>query len=213
MPEIIGNPDELVSAVAHEARNQVREIEKEAEKRAEKIRSDAEAEADRRKEEILSRAREKARKKKKERKMEVSRENKESFLKARQELIDDAWKRAEEKLLELKKSKEDYLAVLEGIAIDAAGILGPGKRVLSSDPDGHKLLTDKRLKSWSRKAADKLGKSVSFSRSSEPEDISGGLVVREKDGRRQVNASFSARLDAAREEIAHRVMERLMGNE
>lgn len=213
MAEIIGNPDELVAAVQHESRRTARDIVEDAEKKAERILLDAGKQTDEESERLVAGARARAEKRRKDRAIERTRAEKESYLKARKEMMEEVWHRAEKRLDGIVEDPEAYVAVLERLAVNAAEVMGPGRRVLVSDPAGHALLTDDRLREWAEKAGKRLDGTVTFRRAEEPADISGGLIVEDEGGRRRINAAFSTRLAAAKEEISHRVMERLVRDE
>lgn len=211
MPRIIGDPDELTTTIRHLAKSDAREITQKAKEKAERIRREAWEKADRKREEILERARNRARDIRRRRKVDVTREEKEGYLHARQEILDEVWKRAEAELRDLTENEDEYAAVLEHLAVSGVRMMGPGDRILAADEKGQSLLSKDRLLGWGRKAGEATGGKVHFTRADEPLKTWGGLVITDTEGRRRVDATFASRLETARDEISSEIMEKLVG--
>ena len=117
---------------------------------------------------------------------------------ARELLLDQVWAEAERQLRELP-GEALYLEVLHRLALSAARVLGQGAIVLAADAVGHNLLTPPLLAEWSE------GVEVCFVRAEQPAPIWGGLLARDVDARRQIDASFATRLALARAELREQV--------
>lgn len=210
METIIGDLDELTTTLWHLAHGDSEEIRQDAERRAEEKRKQARRRAEQRRDEILGKARAQAKQIRLHRRVTASREEREHFLQAREELLEDVWQAAEKHLRGLTEDKTKYAEALERMAVAAARILGSGTRTLASDGRGHKLLTAKRLKKFSRSAAEALDGEVDFQRAGDPVDTWGGLVVRDEKSARRVDMTFAARLRLAAEEIRGDVYRKLV---
>lgn len=211
MPKIIGDPDELITTVRHLARSDIEGIGRKAEERAAQIRREAEQQAELKRQEILATARNRIRDIGRMQNIEVGREEQREYLKAREELLENVRREAGQRLRRLTENEEKYLQVLENLALSAVRLLGPGVRVLQSDPKGHRLLTQDRLKEWENRAGEVLGEGVTFERGAEPLDASGGLLMTDRQGRR-VDATFARRLEAAWTELRAEIFAKLVGS-
>lgn len=212
MARMIGDPDELTTTIGHLARSDAREMKQNAREKAERIRRDAWEKADRKREEILERARNRARDIRRRRKVDVTREEKQAYLHARQDILDEVWKRAEAELRDLTENEDAYAAVLEQLAVSGVRMMGPGERTLAADEKGQSLLSEDRLLDWGRKAGEAVGGKVHFTRADDPLKTWGGLVITDTGGRRRVDATFASRLETARSDIPSEIMEILVGD-
>jgi len=210
MPQIIGDPDQLMTAVDHLARSDADEIRQRAENKAEQIRDEAQQRAGRKREEILQKARSQIKEMRKKRRVKVSRKVTRNYLNEREALLDEVWKQAESRLRSLTDESSDYADVLKQLALSAARILGPGELALAADAKGHKLLTRERREAWSREAEESLEASFSFARAEDPLDIWGGLMVTDQKTRRRVDSTFPTRLELAKDEIRGEVLRQLV---
>jgi len=208
--KIIGDLDELTTAVWHLAHADAEEIRQNAAREAEEIRAKARGRADRKRAEILRDARAETKKIRRQRKVRSTRQEREQFLQARQALLQEVWQAAEERLREMTANDTEYSAALERMTASAVRVLGGGAYLLASDDHGHKLLTSKRLEKWSRSLSETLGAEVDLQRADEPADTWGGLVVSDAGNGRRVDMTFAARLRLASEEIRGDVFRKLV---
>lgn len=214
MARIIGDIDELLTAVRHLARSDVDSIHTEVKEEVESIRREAEKKGEAERKKILSEARNRARQQTRREKAEQNREEKRTYLLEREKLLEEVWEKAESELRSLTEDKASYADALERLAVTAAVLLGPGTFHLASDDQGQKMLNRKRLKKWAGQAQDALNGPVSFEKTDESADIWGGLIITDKnDERRKVDASFAARLAYARDIVRSQVWRRLKENE
>ncbi len=211
MPRIIGDPDELTTTIRHLARSDAREINQQAKEKAERIRRKAWEKADRKREAILKQARDRARDIRRRRRVDVTREEKQAYLHAREELLDEVWKQAEAKLRDLTENEDAYAEVLQNLALSGVRLIGPGDRILAADDKGQALLSEDRLLDWGRKAGEAVGGKVHFTRADDPLKTWGGLMISDAEGRLRVDATFASRLETARSDIPSKIMEKLVG--
>jgi V/A-type H+-transporting ATPase subunit E len=123
---------------------------------------------------------------------------KKSKLDAKEELIRTAFKEAEEELLRISSSKE-YGSILRRIIAEGASSVGEDVEVVAREADAE-LLSDDFLNGLSKE----LGVNITLS----PESIEtmGGVVIRSKNGKIEVNNTFETRMlrmqDALRSKVA-----------
>ncbi len=213
MPNVIGDPDELTTAIRHVSSSEIHDIETQAKQNAAHIADQAKSRADKVRGEILSDARKRAREIRLHRRMKRTIEEKSQYLKARESLLNTVWDQARVKLQQLTQSEDEYTRILKHLAIAAISAIGNGTRVLSSDQKGHRLLTGEHLAAWADEASGLSGGDVVFKRADKPEETDGGLIVTDIDGRRRIDLTFAGRLESAREEIRNRVFQQLVDHE
>lgn len=211
MVRIIGDLDDLAAKVEHTARSEANERLVEAQRRVATISEDAADRAEQVRREILDEVREKAKRERRQRLAEARLTSKRNRLTAREELLDGVWEQAETRLRDLVES-DDYVEVLRRLAWLAVETLRTGRLVLAADLRGHELLTEERLHAWNEEAGETFDVSVAFECAGEPADIWGGLIATEADGRRRLDATFSTRLEIAREEVRDAVFRRLVSD-
>ena len=189
MAGIIGDLEGVITSVRHVALGEKEKILSQARKRAEQVRQRGGEEAERVEREILSSARREAAVKKQKRMAEAIRQVRERFLNRREDLLKQVWREAESELRESWQEEPDP-ECLKRLALYGSRILGGGKLILRADPAGWEELSRERLQSWSDEATDELGTDVSLSRSDDPLDSWGGLMVIDADSDRRVDATF-----------------------
>lgn len=207
MRRIIGDVQELASAVGHITRSEADEIRRQAEQRAEGIRRAAGERAAEARTRVLEEAESEADRIRRRREAQTFRTHQQEYLRERERLLEEVWRRAEERLRSLRESPDGYVEALRRLAFAAARILGPGEVTLSSDPVGHELLTADRLEQWSLEFQQKSGMEAAFQRSPAPIESSGGLIAGR--GESRIDATFATRLVLAREEIRAEVFEQM----
>lgn len=210
MKGIIGDVDDLVTTIRHVARAQSQSKKTEAERQAEKILADARQQADHIRQEILNRAQAQAEAEHRQLVAQAIADARHTYLTKREELLNQVWQHAEESLRSLSDEAETYAEVLGQLAQLAAQTLKSEHLILAADPKGHKLLTEKRLEKWGKAASEAGEMSVTFEQAAEPLDAWAGLIIYEADGRRRIDATFSTRLDMARDEIREAIFKQLV---
>jgi vacuolar-type H+-ATPase subunit E/Vma4 len=211
MAKVIGSFDDLRESVIDETRQKKRAYQGEAGRSIKEIKQSAENQADEVKERILEEAKKKA---EEIRVACMEKANKKAVKKkllAREDLLDEVWRKTETQLRNLVDNQEAYLDALDDLANLAVEVLGSGKIELALDPEGHKILTDDNLKKWSQKASQAYDTEIIFSKVSEPIDSWGGLIANKVDSKKRLDARFSVRLRIAREELREDIFKILMG--
>lgn len=210
MTQMLGDPNELITAVDHKARGEAHKIIKDAQTKCDRIRDAAEKESRQRREAILQNARQKAEEHRRRRRVQSGREQTKAYLEAREELLQQVWKQAGDRLTQLKENRRAYSAVLEALLLETARAAGPGSWMVASDKKGHALLTPKKMQRLHRSISKKLNMKISFERSADPLEIQGGLVLIGGNGRHRLDASFDQRLQRAAEDLRREVLDLLV---
>ena len=124
---------------------------------------------------------------------------KNQLIKAQEETVDAAFKKAEERLHDLGK-QQDYPQVLETLVDEC----------LDFFPEGEVLM---QVRAADRGAVEKMLKSKgrSFSISDTPLEASGGLVMSSPDGQIVVSNTFESRLERARDHLRLEISKTLFG--
>ncbi len=205
MPEVIGNLDAVLDAVRQRVDKRIQATEEEARRRASHILEEARSQAEQRRQEILAEARRQAEQERRHILAQAELAAQQERLRARDALLRQVWQEAERHLRAMTEDVDTYASVLERLTFLALRVLGPVPLLLFADPRGHALLTRERLARWSQKAMDHFGQEIALAPGNAPADTWGGLIAREQQGRRQVDATFPTRLALAweilREEI------------
>lgn len=124
-------------------------------------------------------------------------EGKKHMLSAKQDMLDKAFRLAQDKLTQLPE--QDYISLLAALAASAS--LSGAESLIFTQQDqkkvGEKVVTsaNARLK--------KAGKPAALTLSEETQEMGGGLLIR--DGRTEVNCAFNMLLRLSRIEIAGEV--------
>ncbi|MGK7312647.1 MAG: V-type ATP synthase subunit E family protein [Candidatus Longimicrobiales bacterium M2_2A_002] len=209
MKTIIGDPEEVVTAVEHQARRAARDRESEGEERVRELRRRRTERAREARRAVIDAARSALVSHRRSRLPDAAARARRMRLEARDEVLEQVWSRAESKLRDLT-GEDEYEAVLRQLAMRAARAIDTSPILLAADPDGHELLDEERLEEWSESATEEAGRDVVFQRRSEPAETWGGLIAQDEEGRRRADLTFSTRLRTAREEFRDRVADVLV---
>ena len=212
MPEVIGNLDDVLATVRARVEAQAKAREEEARRRAEHILADARAQAEQMRATILRRAQMDADKERRRILAQAELALQQERLRARERLLRRVWEEAEAQLRALPDDPHAYAPALQRLTWLALKTLGPTHLLLAADPKGHELLTRHRLAAWQRSARGAFGSDVILERAQAPADTWGGLVAREAEGRRQVDATFPTRLALAWEVLREKIFAILEGD-
>ncbi|MDI3484579.1 MAG: V/A-type H+/Na+-transporting ATPase subunit [Methanobacteriaceae archaeon] len=184
--------DKIVSSIISEAQENANKIISEAEKKAESIIEDGEKRAAIEKEKILENARKQARMQYHQLISEAKMKARRAELEAREEIITEAFKKAEEELQKITSSKDEkYIQSLENIIKEAATEIGGGELIVHVKEDDKEKIKD--LDSIAEDVKSATGKDTSLELG-EPIQTIGGAIVKTKDGRIEVNNTIEARL-------------------
>ena len=208
MPRMLGNLDELLERIEASIQSEVQDTHERKRKRVERILDQAEEEAQRIKEETLQQAKSRAERRKAALRAEFRRKKKAARLRELGSDLDEAWHRAESELRQLTETDE-YQDILRRLAQQAVQLMGPGAYRLAADERGQPLLTRETLDDWEQSFEEGLEGQVDLYQADEPAAIWGGLIVEDQERPRRVDASFSARLAIARDEIGNELFDRI----
>ena len=134
-------------------------------------------------------------------------EARKKLLEKKEELVDRIFAEAENRLLELRGSK-DYVDIVSRsieeavITIDANAIIEFGEK----DSD---IFTPETISSIESRVAESLGKNLQLQFQYVGDRISAGVIIKSKDGRIIIDNSFSGRLRRLKEEMRGKVSEML----
>jgi len=183
--------DKIVSSIISEAKENANKIISEAEKKARSIIEDGEKRAAIEKEKILERARKQARMQYRQLISEAKMKARWAEMEAREEIITEAFKKAEEELQKITSSKDEkYIQSLENIIKEAAAEIGKGELIVHVKEDDKGKIRD--LDSIAEDVKSATGKDISLELG-EPIQTIGGAIVKTKDGRIEVNNTIEAR--------------------
>lgn len=188
--------EKIVSKINEDAEVEASKIVSEAESRAEELRKEAESKSKEVYSEIIERYRRDAEQERQRIVANAKLKGRKAKLDVREECIQAAFKRAKERLKELP-SKE-YRKVMENLILEAAQAIGESAVVLTRKEDAS-LVSGDFLEKVSEKAGAKI------ERGEEYIPAIGGVVVRSRDERVEVDNTFDTRLERYRDELRKEV--------
>ena len=204
--------EELRKEILEEADRKIEDILNEARLEAEKIISDAKRKAESIREakrnEVINKLEEKRRAELAIAKIEGRR----LVYNKKWEYVERVFKEAWRKLMEYKGRDEYFDEFIPRAITHSVKSLGLDEVVihLNKDDAAH---VSRRLSSIVKKVRSDVGRNLSISISRNPIDISGGIIVTDKDEKIYFNLSFDARIKEARDKLTYKVFEILFGGE
>ncbi|MDO5835426.1 MAG: V-type proton ATPase subunit E [Methanobacterium sp.] len=185
--------DKIVSSIMSDAQIKVESILAEAEKEKETIISEGNVQAAAEKEKILENAEKQAKMRYQQIISEAKMKSRRMELEAREEVIEEAFSKAEEKLKEIASSDAaEYKASLEKVITEAGTEIGGGDMlVLVKESDVSKLKGS--LPSIEKSISDKTGTPTKLEMGENINTI-GGAIIRTKNGEIEVNNTIEARM-------------------
>jgi len=193
---------EIIEHIGKKAQQDVDQTRKEAEGSAEKILEDAKREAEVARNEILRELEKEARLLKRERIIGARVEEKKKSLTVKQTLLDEVFRRAENKLRDL--GEEEYVSLIKQLLV--SNIDSGGEEIVISG--GDKYLTKDSFKEDLKRALDKEGRPTDFRLSEGLSDEERGFVLRKKGV--QFNYTFSNLFQLLREALEMEVAKELL---
>lgn len=194
--------EKIVNKINQDARSEASKIVGEAEEEAEKKKNEAESKSEEIYQEIIERYKREAGQEKQRIVANAKLQKRKEILDAREEVIQESFQKAREKLENLP-SKE-YKKILENLILEAMEAIDGDAEVMVRKEDG-KAVNKNFLQKLSKEAGHNIEKSK--------ENISavGGVVVRSKDGKIEVDNTFDTRLERYRGEMRREVAKILFG--
>ena len=179
-----------IDAIKKEAKGKAKEITSEAEKKAEELKAGivevGKRDAEREKQRIVANAKLQARK---------------IRLDAKEDVIKEAFKMAEDKLKKISSSAE-YSSVLESLIKEAQAVVRGDVEIIARKDDS-KVLTSAYISKLSEDTKSKI------ELSSANIDTIGGAIVKAKDGKTEVDNTIEMRMERMKGDIRPRVAKAL----
>jgi len=193
MIKMSAGTDKIVSSIMSDAQIKAESILAEAEKEKEAIISEGNVQAAAEKEKILENADKQAKMRYQQIISEAKMNSRRMELEAREEVIEEAFSKAEEKLKEIASSDAaEYKASLEKVITEAGTEIGGGDLiVLVKENDMTKIKGS--LPSIEKSISDKTGTPTKLEMGENINTI-GGSIIRTKNGEIEVNNTIEARM-------------------
>ncbi len=185
--------DKIIARIEEDAKAEVERILKDARTKAEEIRKEAEIKARARREEIVSRGRREAEQERARIVANAKLRARKALLDAKEEVIREAFTRAEKALAEVAKG-ERYPEILKRLILEAIETIGGDVEVVAREED-KKILSRSFLQEVAREAK------VKVTLADDTISSIGGVVVRSRDGRTEVDNTFETRLERIKGEL------------
>jgi len=193
MIEMSAGTDKIVSSIMSDAQIKAESILAEAEKENESILSEGETQAVAEKEKILENAKKTAQMRYQQIISEAKMNSRRMELEAREEVIEDAFAKAEEKLKEIASSDAtEYKASLEKVITEAGTEIGGGDLIVHvKESDVAKIKGN--LPAIEKGISDKTGTPTKLEMGANINTI-GGAILKTKNGEIEVNNTIEARM-------------------
>ncbi len=193
MIEMSAGTEKIVSSIMSDAQIKADSVLSEAEKEKESILSEGEAQAVVEKEKILENAEKQAQMRYQQIISEAKMNSRRMELEAREEIIEEAFQKAEEKLKEIASSDaSEYKASLEKVITEAGTEIGGGDLiVLVKESDKAKIQGS--LPAIAKNISDKTSNPTKLEMGENITTI-GGAVLKTKNGEIEVNNTIEARM-------------------
>ncbi|WP_456475803.1 V-type ATP synthase subunit E [Candidatus Pyrohabitans sp.] len=183
----------IIARIEEDARAEVERILSEAKAQAEEIRNEAQAKAKAEKAEIISRGKREAEQERARIIANAKLRARKALLDAKEEVIKEAFSRAEKALADVTK-EERYPGILKKLILEAIESIGGDVEILARKED-RKILNRSFLAEVSREAK------VKVALAKDTISSIGGVVVRGKDGKAEVDNTFETRLERVSSEL------------
>ena len=198
------NLSRIISVIEEDAAREAEKILKEAQTKAEELRKQAEQEAEARRDEILKRARREAERERARIIAGARLRAKKQMLDTKEEVIMHVFSEVKKELEAISKDRKKYREVLKNLIVEAAESIGKDAILLVREQD--RKIFSKRFISELEKAA-----GIKFELAEEAIGGSGGVVLRSRDGRTEVDNTFETRLERAEAELRNEAARVLFG--
>jgi len=204
MIDMSAGTEKIVSSIMSDAQIKAESILAEADKENQSILSEGETQAVTEKEKILENAEKLAQMRYQQIISEAKMNSRRMELEAREEIIEDTFKKAEDKLKEIASSDAaEYKESLKLIITEAATEIGGGElMVLLKDSDVTKIRDT--LPAIAQDVATQTGKQTALELGENIKTI-GGAVVRTKNGEIEVNNTIEARMSRFKKDLRSKV--------
>ncbi len=191
--------EKIKSKILEDAQNKITQILEQAKQQAEEIKNDALKESESKRAEILEKGEAKGKETYRRMLSMAGLEGRKEILKAKQDVVEEAFTSAMEKLRSLPD--EDYQKLIEDMAVAAAK--NECGEILLSEKD-RKRLNDDFLKNINVRIASK-GDNAEFVMSDDNIKTSGGFILRY--GEMEINSTFEIMFEMLKPEIENDVVD------
>ncbi|NOZ58255.1 MAG: V-type ATP synthase subunit E [Euryarchaeota archaeon] len=185
--------EKIIARIEEDARAEVDRIMSDARAKAEEIKKEAELRARAKKEEILSSGRREAEQERARIVANAKLRARKALLDAKEEVIREAFSRAREELAKVA-GEERYGEILKKLILEAIETIGGDVEIVARKED-KKILSKSFLQEISREAG------VKVTLAKDTISSIGGVVVRSKDGKAEVDNTFETRLERISSEL------------
>jgi len=185
--------EKIIAKIEDDAKAEVERILNEAKAQAAEIRSEAEAKAKAKKAEIISRGKREAEQERARIVANAKLRARRTLLDAKEEVIKEAFSRAEKALADVAK-EERYPEILKKLILEAIETIGGDVEILARKED-KKILSKSFLQDITKEAK------VKVTLAKDTISSIGGVVVRSKDGKAEVDNTFETRLERISAEL------------
>lgn len=190
--------DEILAALDEKARRRIDDMRAEAEKEAERIIAEARREAEEAKRLKLARLKESLRSESAGVVYKATLKAKDKLIRAQEEVVDEAFRRAEERLKKIHDNPE--YADIFSFLLDECLELVEGEIIISVREDDEEI---------ARRLLDERGKAYRLAES--PLGVSGGVEARSPEGDIVILNTFESRMDRAKETLRLEIAKALFG--
>lgn len=198
--------EKIIDRIHTKAEEKRESILKEARKEAKEKKSEAQERAEEEKQRIIAKGEKEAKQIKRRELANTRKSARENKLEAREEKIQEVFKKSREELGELKEDEEKYGRVLKSLIISGGTAMDGGELSILISESDEKLLEDSDIREAEEKIAEETGRETDLDILPRLEDGKEGAIVQKKDGSISSNNTFEARLkrmkSSLRSEIA-----------
>ena len=198
--------EKIVQSIEEKAESEAEEILKEAKEKAEEKKSQGEEKAERKKARIIEKGKSRADTIEKRIIANARREARQDKLEAREEIIENVFEKAKDRLSKLRE-EEVYEETLRSLIINAGKTVGGGELEVSVLEGDKKRITDKE--NISKKIEKETDKKTSIEIKEGLKNGMGGALVSRKDGRVACDNTLKTRLERKKDELRTQIAEKL----
>ena len=208
MPEVVGNVETLKNKILEQAREEASKALDRAQRVAERDLVYAKEEAEEIKAQQRAEIQPLLEAEKKKTLVTAEMEARKKLLEKKEELVDRIFAEAENRLIELRGSK-DYVDIISRSIEEAVTTIN-GDAIVEFGEKDSDIFTPDYISSIESRIAESLGRKLQLQFQCVGDKISAGIIIKSKDGRIIMDNSFSGRLRRLKEEIRGKVSEMLL---
>jgi V/A-type H+-transporting ATPase subunit E len=204
MGEVDPSVKRIVQRIREDSETQRKEILAEAQKKADEILAEAQKKAEALRRGILTKGSRETEMEKQRIIANAKLRERKLLLDAKEEAIQEAFGKAEERLRQARSEKE-YSDALKRVIGEAIRSLGGGEVEVLTREDDAQRLKNGLLDEISRELKAELKAPLQITLSEETIETMGGAIVRSRNGKVEVDNTFETRLERSREDLRAKV--------